>query len=166
MIDDDKSTIHLAERHDPYGQPLSGGIAVEIADDDFPGRILAWLSSPDEFVGIDFISDDPIDDKALEVAGRRMGLYRDYAQAWARYYFENPGDNREISAVMRRLKLLGNTKRGLGEDFYRAVAEEHAALVAAGEPHINKALAAKYHVDKSRPSRWIGEARRRGFIDD
>jgi hypothetical protein len=39
-------------------------------------------------------------------------------------------------------------------------------LLAAGEPHPIKTIAANQHVDKSRASRWVKEARARGYIDE
>jgi hypothetical protein len=59
---------------------------------------------------------------------------------------------------------MGATRRGLDADFYKLVAESYKALVAEGEEHPVKALAEMQPVDISTASRWIKEARRRGFI--
>jgi len=83
---------------------------------------------------------------------------------YARSVFTSKADSWRSSALA--LRKLGATKRGLGEDFYRIVAESYAALIAEGEPHPVKALAQLHHVGISTASRWIKEARRQGLIKD
>jgi hypothetical protein len=51
-------------------------------------------------------------------------------------------------------------------DFYWVIAANYRALVAGGEPHPVKALAAQHHVTISAASRWLKEARRRGLVGD
>lgn len=88
----------------------------------------------------------------------RLPLYLQYARAAIAWR-----DN-DALAAMRALREAGATRRGLNDDFYRSVAESYDSLIAEGEQHPVKALAAMQPVDISTASRWIKEARRRGFI--
>jgi hypothetical protein len=64
------------------------------------------------------------------------------------------------------LREVGATSRGLGDEFYRLVGHNYTALVDEGEQHPVKALAEMHHVVISTASRWIKEARRRGYIEE
>jgi transposase len=64
------------------------------------------------------------------------------------------------------LREIGTTRRGLGDEFYRLVAQSYRAFAAEAEPYPVKALAEMHHVVISTASRWINEAKRRGYIDD
>jgi hypothetical protein len=86
-------------------------------------------------------------------------LYVQYARA---AMTENDDDWR---GSLQALRELGATRRGLGDEFYKLVAQTYRALVAAGEPHPVKALAEMQPVDISTASRWIKEARRRDLIE-
>lgn len=85
-------------------------------------------------------------------------LYLDYARAVMQL---RDGDVRE---ALQALRHVGATRRGLGEDFYRLVAQEYRALVDEGERYPVKALSELHHVVISTASRWIKEARRRGYV--
>lgn len=54
--------------------------------------------------------------------------------------------------------------RGLPDRLYRAVASEYRDLIANDDPHPIKTIAERRPVDKSRASRWVSEARRRGHL--
>jgi hypothetical protein len=60
---------------------------------------------------------------------------------------------------MRELRAAGATRRGLGDEFYRLVAE-----VIRGKPYPVAALAEMQAVDRSTASRWISGARSRGLL--
>jgi len=93
-------------------------------------------------------------------AARRLPLYLLYARAAiAREYAT-------IDASLKALRELGKTRRGLGSDFYGPIGQLYTALVSAGEPYPVKALADAQGVDISTASRWIKEARQRGFIPE
>jgi hypothetical protein len=64
------------------------------------------------------------------------------------------------------LRQIGGPGRGLSDQFYRTIAKNYAALVAEGEPHPIKALKEIHHVTISAASRWVKEARRRGYITE
>jgi hypothetical protein len=87
-----------------------------------------------------------------------LPLYVSYARAAMAWRWGDAG--RALTA----LRELGATRRGHKDDFYRAVAELHTALVDQGEPHPVKALAAMQPVDISTASRWVKEARQRGYL--
>jgi hypothetical protein len=83
-------------------------------------------------------------------------LYVQYARATMT---DNDDDWR---GSLQSLREIGATRRGLGAEFYKIVADNHRAL--AGEPHPVKALAEMHHVAISTASRWISETRRRGYL--
>jgi DNA-binding MarR family transcriptional regulator len=64
------------------------------------------------------------------------------------------------------LREIGATRRGLPDEFFKVVGLSYTALLAEDEPHPVKALAEMHHVVISTASRWIKEARRRGYIED
>jgi hypothetical protein len=76
-------------------------------------------------------------------------------------------DDRETWAgSLQALREIGATRRGLGDEFFKNVGRNYSFLLAEGEPHPVKALAEMHHVVISTASRWIKEARRRGYIED
>ena len=64
------------------------------------------------------------------------------------------------------LREVGATRRGLGDEFYRLIGRNYSALVEQGEQHPVKALGEMHHAAISTASRWIKEARRRGYIEE
>jgi hypothetical protein len=90
----------------------------------------------------------------------RLPFYLQYARATLAHNHD------DVAAALRALRQLSSTRRGLSDDFVRLVAQDYTARVAEGEPHPVKALAEAQGVDKSTASRWITEARRRGFIPE
>lgn len=69
--------------------------------------------------------------------------------------------------IVGALKLLrgpGAKPARLTDDFYRLVGSDYEARRNAGEPHLVKALAAAHHVTPGAASRWVKEARKRGYI--
>jgi hypothetical protein len=85
-------------------------------------------------------------------------LYLALARAAIRWDYE------DLEGAVKALREVGRPGRGLPDDFYRAIAESYASLVAEGEPHPVKALGEKHHGSISAASRWLKEARRRGFV--
>jgi hypothetical protein len=90
----------------------------------------------------------------------RSPLYLQYARA---AMTDNDDD---WTGSLRALREIGATRRGLGDEFYRQIGSNYAAITAEGEPHPVKALAEMHHVVISTASRWITEARRRGYITE
>jgi hypothetical protein len=64
------------------------------------------------------------------------------------------------------LRQIAGPGRGLTDEFYRTIATNFEALVAEGEPHPVKALGENNHVTISAASRWVKEARRRGYLPE
>ena len=91
----------------------------------------------------------------------RSALYVQYARA--SITFEDSDTLREMLLSLRE---VGATRRGLPTEFYRVVARSYDSLMQEGEQHPVKALAAMHHVTISAASRWIKEARRRGYIEE
>jgi hypothetical protein len=75
------------------------------------------------------------------------------------------GDPARVRALVKRLRDFGSTRRGLSDEFYRVIARDHAGLMEEREPHIVKAMAALHAVTPGAASRWIKEAKRRGYIE-
>jgi hypothetical protein len=90
----------------------------------------------------------------------KLPLYLSYARAHLAH------EENDIRAALRALRDLGTSRRGLGDEFYRLIAQSYEAIVAEGEAHPVKALAEMQPVDISTASRWIKEARRRGFLPE
>jgi hypothetical protein len=67
-------------------------------------------------------------------------------------------------SALDALRKVGRAGRGLSDEFYSGIAKNYRALVEEGEPHPVKSLAEIHHVTISAASRWIKEARRRGFL--
>jgi hypothetical protein len=68
---------------------------------------------------------------------------------------------REAAEVLRQAARPG---RGHSPDFFRLIAIDYKNLVAAGEKAPVKALGKRHHVEISAASRWLTEARRRGYL--
>jgi hypothetical protein len=90
----------------------------------------------------------------------RLPLNLQYARASLAY------DRGDAVAALRALREIGSTRRGLGDEFLRAVADAYRSVIAAGQPHPVKALAMMAPADISTASRWISAARARGLLDD
>jgi hypothetical protein len=91
----------------------------------------------------------------------QLNLYLAVARASMSWDF---GDARAAAEALRQ---IGRPGRGLSDDFFRVVAVQYKALVAEGERYPVKALAAMQpgKTNISTASRWIKEAKRRGFIE-
>jgi hypothetical protein len=102
---------------------------------------------------------EPIDPVTLQ---RIAGNYGAYLQvALSALTIKNEG----MTGALRLLRGPGAKPARLTDDFYRLVASDYEARRAAGEPHLVKALSKAHHVTPGAASRWVKEARRRGYID-
>jgi hypothetical protein len=90
----------------------------------------------------------------------KLPLYVSYAKASLAHRQD------DIQRTLLALRTLGTSRRGLGDQFYRTVAEMYQSLVSAGERHPVKALADLQPVDISTASRWVKEARKRGYVPE
>lgn len=101
-----------------------------------------------------------LDPWVLRRVAPKAPLYLQYARA------AMTANDDDWLGSLDALRELGTTRRGLTPEFFRRVAAKYQAIVAQGEPHPVKALSEMEHVKISTASRWITEARRRGFITD
>lgn len=67
-------------------------------------------------------------------------------------------------ASLEALREVGRTRRGLSDRFYRTIADQYTTLVAEGSPSPVKTLGEIHHVTISAASRWLKEARSRGYV--
>lgn len=102
---------------------------------------------------------DVLEPRVLRRFAPQADLYVAAARAAMRWDFD------EQRGVLEALRIIGRPGRGLTDDFYRQIGKKYAALVSEGEPHPVKALGEIHHVTISAASRWIKEARRRGYVD-
>lgn len=103
---------------------------------------------------------EPIDVVTLQ---RIAGSYGAYLQL-ARHalVLEREG----MAGAVKLLRGPGRKPARLSDDFYRLIASDYEARRAAGEAHLVKALSKAHHVTPGAASRWVKEARRRGYINE
>jgi hypothetical protein len=87
-----------------------------------------------------------------------LSLYKQYARATILW---DHGDATRALAILRN---IGATRRGLPSSWFRRIAEEYNRRLDAGERAPVTAIAGAHGVYKSTASRWIKEAKRRGYI--
>jgi hypothetical protein len=90
----------------------------------------------------------------------RLPLWENYARAMVARDLNDQG------AALRALRAAGSGVRGHGDDFYRAVAAEYDALVAADSPAPIKTIAETANVTIGASSRWVKKARELGYITE
>jgi hypothetical protein len=93
--------------------------------------------------------------------------YLAFARAALRWF--DPADDPKTKQARLRdaaqtLRTLGGPGRRHPDEFYRRIGESYNGLVADGEPHPVKAVARLHVGTISAASRWIKEARSRGYI--
>lgn len=88
----------------------------------------------------------------------RIESYLAVARAMLDWEF---AEAREGAELLRQVSRPG---RGHSDDFFRLVSIEFEQLVEAGERAPVKAIAKKHSVEISAASRWLTEARRRGYL--
>jgi hypothetical protein len=89
-----------------------------------------------------------------------LPLHVQYARARLAY---REGD---AIAALLSLRETVSTRRGLNDDFLRAVALSYVALIREGERYPAKAIAEYARADKSTVSRWLSAARTRGLMKE
>jgi hypothetical protein len=153
---DDEATLFA------YDRRKTPPVSVTLHDSRNPGALELYFDDAGDNAalrGFKVISDDSLD--VVKVAGlaRRLPHYLSYARAVIEW---NQGDKAQ---ALEALRTEGST-RALPDRFYRAIAGEYLELVQADDPHPIKTIAQRRPVDNSRASRWVSEARRRGYIED
>ena len=117
---------------------------------------------------------EPLEPRVLRRIAPAAELYLAFARSSMRLLAppdeEGKFNVEERWATMRAsadaLRELGRTRRGLSDRFYETIADQYATLIAEGERHPVKRLAAIHHVTISAASRWVTGARARGYVSD
>jgi hypothetical protein len=93
---------------------------------------------------------------------RVVGHYLDYVEIAQRALTVEIGG---LGAAIKRLRGPGAKPARLTDDFYRLIASDYRQRSESGVSAPLQSLADAHHADKSTASRWIKEARRRGYLD-
>jgi hypothetical protein len=109
----------------------------------------------------------PLAGRELRLVAPDADLYIAYARAAMNWMNPDvPSRKEDFRRAAEALRPLGGPGRRLPPKFYRNIAQQHEAMVAAGEPHPVKAISEAHHVTISAASRWLSKARQLGFLDD
>lgn len=120
---------------------------------------LEHLGRNPAFLGFEVLSDgDGLDPRSFARLARNLPRYVAHARAIALW------DNDRAEALETLRLEVGKSRRGLPDEHYEEIGREYERLVADGDPHPIKTIAERRPVDKSRASRWVKEARVRGYI--
>lgn len=103
---------------------------------------------------------EPVDPVTLQRIAGNYGAYLQFARQ--ALVIEGEG----MAGAIKLLRGPGRKPARLTDDFYRLIGADHAARRQAGEPHLVKAIAKAHYVTVSAASRWVKEARRRGYITE
>ena len=155
MIDDRETVVW----HNPSNVPP---VSVTIYDTRNPGPLELYfehLGDGSPFRGFKILAEGEVDLGKVPGFARRLPHYVSYARATIQW------EHGDAARALEALRTESST-RGLPDTFYRAVAGEYVQLVEEGDPHPIKTIAERRPVDKSRASRWVTEARRRGYIEE
>jgi hypothetical protein len=113
----------------------------------------------------------PLQPRVLRQFAPRAELYLAYARSAMRILRPEEtvegrrGKWESFRNSAEALREIAGPGRGLPPEFYKSIGEEHRALVTEGEPHPVKTLGENHHVTISAASRWLKEARRRGYVE-
>jgi hypothetical protein len=117
-----------------------------------------------------------LEPKALRHFAPSAEVYLAYARSTMQLFGTTAEEARSEEAAQARIQrsrdaaLALATVAGPGRRhtpaFYRAIANTFEALVAEGEPHPIKTIAEMHHVGISAASKWVSEARRRGYLTE
>jgi hypothetical protein len=92
----------------------------------------------------------------FELARRHMAIFgsdeRMPEERWARFY-----------EAAKPFQKVGGPGRALPDQHYQLLGVEYKVRVEAGDPHPVKTIAARHGVKISTASKWLKEARRRGY---
>jgi hypothetical protein len=114
-----------------------------------------------DLVEVRLVPDSSAPDRAnLSELMPRGALYEKYARATMQHKF---GESR---ALLEAILETRKPRSALPDEFYRAIATTHSALLTTGERHPIKAIATMHAKTISAASRWVTEAKRRGYIED
>lgn len=101
-----------------------------------------------------------LDPASFKRLARTLPMYVDYARGEIQWQY---GDRAQALTALRE---AGRGRRGLPDRFYREVAADYIQRIGEGDPHPIKSIAEARPADKSQASRWVKEARERGYIPE
>lgn len=109
-----------------------------------------------------------LEPRALRQFAKKTELYVGLARA-AMKTMQTSGATPEerrsrLLGAVQTLRSVGGPGRGLPDEHYRAIGDHYKALVDEGEPHPVKAISESHNVSISAASRWVTEARHRGYL--
>ena len=167
MIDTESTEVHInykawprvsvTVRDERNGWPL----VLYFAHGGDGPSFLGFQVLTEQEASVDIGSETGLDPASFARLARTLPMYVDYARAEIEW---NQGDRGKALTAMRE---AGKSRRGLPDRFYREIAAEYLDLVASGDPHPTKSIAETHGpIHKSRASRWIKEARVRGYIPE
>jgi hypothetical protein len=163
---DPRNTVTLRERATPWpirfhflrmqdtdtGEFDLVNVGFEVGDrfEVTPGAAVHQLGEPPR----------PLDMRALQRVTENYSTYLELARRALIL------DREGMAGAVELLRGPGKKPARLTDDFYRLIASDYEARRRSGEAHLVKALAEAHHVTASAASRWIKEARRRGYIEE
>jgi hypothetical protein len=112
---------------------------------------------------------EKLEPRVLRQFSPQIELYLAYARAAMRVFGpEGTPESRQkdFAGAAVALRVIAGPGRALTDEFYRTIAAHYDSLDNEGEPHPTKALGQAHQVTISAASRWITEAKRRGYIKD
>ena len=118
---------------------------------------------------------EPLESRVLRRIAPQAELYLAHARAAMRsggepiergnFAAQAERQSKDLRDSAETLRSIAGPGRGHSPYFYELIGREYSELVRGGEPHPVKALAAAHYVTISTASRWITEARRRGYVE-
>jgi hypothetical protein len=157
---DRRGNLHDSVTEDPR-------VSVTIWDDSFPVPLRLYFAHPGDdapLVGFEVGDENHTDTTLAPAEVARVVKSLPVYTAYARAHIEM--DRTEVSKTLEILSEIGTTRRGLPGKFLRVIANEYEARVHEGDPAPITSIAAAHGKTKSTASRWIKEARRRGYIKE
>ncbi len=164
----DGETIKLTSltRTTDAGDPR---VCVEIIDDAFalPIRLyFADLGKDPELVGVEIGSEHqpqtPLKRAQIAHLGRQLPILTAFARAEINYF----NDPAAVAPLLEVLNEVGTTRRGKPGRFYKVIGAEYSTRVREGDPAPITSLAEAHGVNKSSASRWVKQAKIRGYVDE
>lgn len=164
---------HTQTEHDTTTSPGEADfeVFVTLAELDPPATVVVYFDPFLRFRELRIVGAG-LDYSALEVVARRARLYAEYAEAHLRWNagYDEPRDWDDlVGSTLAPLRLLGKTSRGLPDAFLQQVASEYRELEANADPYPQKTMTLRRqrtrpNFNRSTVSRWIAEAKTRGFL--
>jgi hypothetical protein len=162
-----RSTVTLRERATPWPIRFHFLRIHDIETREFKGVVNVGFEVGDRFEVAPGAAEHPLEEpprpldmRALQRVTENYSTYLELARR--ALVLDQDG----MAGAVELLRGPGKKPARLTDDFYRLIATDYKARRDSGEAHLVKALAEAHHVTVSAASRWIKEARRRGYIEE